>query len=93
MFDPWILSRALVSNNEKMLDPRPRDFISMIVLSGLGFYLWHPWPSYKMANLSSWDSILVTLGIPKPKALDFISAMIPMSSLPRTKASQTHSPS
>ena len=40
MFDPWILSRALVSNNEKMLDPRPRDFISMIVLSGLGSYLW-----------------------------------------------------
>ena len=33
MFDPWILSRALVSNSEKMLDGRPRDFISTIVLS------------------------------------------------------------
>ena len=93
MFDPWILSRALVSNNEKMLYGRPRDFISMVVLSDLGFYFWHPWPSYKMANLSSWDFILVTSGIPKPQALDFISAMIPMSSLPRAKASQSHSPS
>ena len=69
------------------------NFISTVVLSDLGFYFWHPWPSYKMANLSSWDFILVTLGIPKPQASDFISAMIPMSSLPRTKASQTHSPS
>ena len=27
----------------------------------------------KMPNLSSWDFILVTLGIPKPQTLDFIS--------------------
>ena len=31
-----ILSRALVSNNEKMLDGR--DFISMVVLSDLVFF-------------------------------------------------------
>ena len=32
MFDSWILSRELVSNNEKMLYGRPRDFISMVRL-------------------------------------------------------------
>ena len=47
--------------------------ISMLVCQTLDFIFGILGLVNKMPNLSSWDFILVTLGIPKPQTLDFIS--------------------